>query len=109
MMQNSENKIKSLWKDSLNSDGQQYKQNEQQTMTLNTINGPQHIAFEIQVLDFSAISWGEQDNFQWDDDEVNLNSWIFIVLDHWNNCPTRTHYPDSESTSLCSFSLMLGA
>ena len=24
-------------------------------------------------------------------------------------CPTRTHYPDSELTSLCSFSLMLCA
>jgi hypothetical protein len=39
-------------------------------------------------------------------------SWIFIVLAHWNNGllihPTRIHYPDSEPTSLCSFSLMLG-
>jgi hypothetical protein len=39
-------------------------------------------------------------------------SWIFIVLAHWNNSllihPTRIHYPDSEPTSLCSFSLMLG-
>ena len=70
---------------------------------------------------FSAISWPEQANFQWDDDEVyfvldqhNMLSWIFfIMLDHWLNSlhidmsPTRTHYPDSEPTCLCSFSLML--
>ena len=39
---------------------------------------------------FSAISWREQVNFQWDDDEVrfvleNTQSWIFIVLAHWKN------------------------
>ena len=31
------------------------------------------------------------------------------MLAHWNNrhvAPTRTYYPDSEPTSLCSFSLM---
>jgi hypothetical protein len=33
---------------------------------------------------------------------------FFIVLTHWWTCrPTRTHYPDSEPTSLCSFFLML--
>ena len=42
-----------------------------------------------------------------------LNSWIFIVLAHWNNNPrvtchfTWTHYPDSKPTSLCSSSLTL--
>jgi hypothetical protein len=42
-------------------------------------------------------------------------SWIFIVISHWNNStwidmsPTWTHYPDSESSSLRSFSLMLRA
>ena len=25
---------------------------------------------------------------------------MFIVIAHWNNSPTRTHYPDSEPTSL---------
>ena len=39
-------------------------------------------------------------------------NWIFIVLDHWNNSlridicyTTRTHYPDSETTSIYSFLL----
>jgi len=36
-------------------------------------------------------------------------SWIFKVLAHWNICSTQTHYPDSESTSLCSYSLFLCA
>ena len=34
----------------------------------------------------------------------NTLSWIFIVLGHWS---TRSHYSDSEPTSVCSFSLML--
>jgi hypothetical protein len=45
--------------------------------------------------------------------KTNTLSWIFKVLSHWNNSPscppTRTHYSNSEPTSLCSFSLMLGA
>jgi hypothetical protein len=42
------------------------------------------------LINFSAISWWEQVNFQWDDDEVrfvlknNTLSWIFIILAHWN-------------------------
>jgi len=31
------------------------------------------------IHQFSAISWREQVNFQWNDDEVRL------VLAHWNN------------------------
>jgi len=37
-------------------------------------------------------------------------NWIFIVLTHRNSSlridmsPTRTHYPDSQPTSICSFS-----
>jgi hypothetical protein len=44
-----------------------------------------------QISNFSAISWREQVNFQWDDDEVRFvldhhaYNWIFIVLAHWNN------------------------
>ena len=36
---------------------------------------------------FPAISWRDQVNFQWDDDEVRSNtiSCIFIVLTYWNN------------------------
>jgi hypothetical protein len=49
--------------------------------------------------------------------QTNKLSWIFLVLAHWNKSPridmscrhTRTHYPDSGPTSLCSFSLMLRA
>jgi hypothetical protein len=38
----------------------------------------------------SAISWCEQGNFQWNDDDVRFvldqqASWIFIELIHWNN------------------------
>ena len=45
-----------------------------------------------QFSNFSAISWREKVNFQWDDDEVcpvldQLLSWIYIVLAHWNNSP----------------------
>ena len=41
---------------------------------------------------FPAISWREQVNIQWDDDEVRFVldqqlSWISIVLDHWHNSP----------------------
>ena len=47
---------------------------------------------------------------------IFMPSWIkksaailpYIVLGHWNNCP-RINYPDSEPTSLYSFSLMLRA
>jgi hypothetical protein len=34
-------------------------------------------------------------------------SWIVIVLTYWNN--TRTHYPDIDTTSLCSSSIMMRA
>jgi hypothetical protein len=40
----------------------------------------------------SAISWREQVNFQWDDDEVRIvldqhAELDFKVLAHWNNSP----------------------
>jgi hypothetical protein len=43
-----------------------------------------------QFLSYICISWREEVNFQWDDDEVCFvldqhPSWIFIVLAHWNN------------------------
>ena len=58
---------------------------------------------------FSAISWWEQVNFQWDDDEfcivLDQHAEIdFIVKQQFAD--TRTHYSDSEPTNLCSFSLM---
>ena len=42
----------------------------------------------------SAISWREQVNFQWDDNEIcfvldHTLSWICIVLAHWNNLVRR--------------------
>ena len=48
------------------------------------------LLFNANSAIFSAISWREQVNFQWDDDEVrfvleNTQSWIFIVLAHWKN------------------------
>jgi hypothetical protein len=41
---------------------------------------------------FSAISWQEQVNFQWDGDEIlfvldQQAELVFIVLAHWNNSP----------------------
>ena len=39
---------------------------------------------------FSDISWREQINFQWDDDEVRFvldQRWVFTVLAHWKNSP----------------------
>jgi hypothetical protein len=48
---------------------------------------------------FLALSWREQVDFPWDDDEVrfviNTRSWIFRMLDHWNNSPRvdmSSHY-----------------
>jgi len=42
--------------------------------------------------------------------KINTLSWIFIMLAHWNNIPpTRSHYSDSDPTSLCSFSLIVRA
>ena len=67
---------------------------------------------------FSHITW-EQVNFQRDDDEVRF---VLVQQAEWDfysaSSPkqqfvgglcrsTQTHYPDSESTSLCSCSLML--
>ena len=45
-----------------------------------------------QFHSYICISWREQVNLKWDDDEVRfvldqLLSWIFIVLAHWNNSP----------------------
>jgi hypothetical protein len=60
---------------------------------------------------FSAISTREQDAFQWDDVDVNfILIWFCLVLVHnrrlkW--CSIRTHYPVSEPTTFCSYSLKL--
>ena len=69
-----------------------------------------------QFSNFSAISWREQVNFQWDDDEVCLVLDQHVELDVFSDSSlkqisrsTQTHYPDSEPTSLCSVSLMLHA
>ena len=56
---------------------------------------------------FSAISWREHVNFQWDDAEVYLILEWNIIVRGWTCHPTLTHFPDSEPTSLCSFSLMV--
>ena len=65
----------------------------------------------------SAISWLEQVNFQWDDDEVHFVSdqhayFFLIVLANWNNSPLIDMSPHTLSwfrASLCSFSLKLRA
>ena len=73
---------------------------------------------ECQFSNFSAISWREQVNFQWDDDEVRFVLDKHAELDFYSasllkqqsagrHVAPRRHYPDSEPTSLCSFSLML--
>jgi hypothetical protein len=82
-------------------------------------------AYMIKVIPethFSAISWREQVNFQQDDDEVRFVLDQHAELDFYSarsltqqsagrlTCRfTRTHYSDSEPTSLCPFSLMLRA
>jgi hypothetical protein len=48
------------------------------------------LLFNANSTIFSAVSWGEQINFQWHDDEVRIvldqHDWLdFIVLAHWNN------------------------
>jgi hypothetical protein len=58
----------------------------------------------IPAQQFSAISWREQVNFKWDDDEVrfhktNTLTWIFIVLAHWNNSPRINVSPHSDILS----------
>ena len=50
------------------------------------------IVVKHQFINFSAISWLEQVNFQWNDDEVcfvldHHTELDFIVLAHWNNSP----------------------
>ena len=66
----------------------------------------------------SAISWREQVNFQWDDDEVRIvldqhAELDFKVLAHWNNSPRvdMSLHLDTlfwyEPTILFSFSLIL--
>ena len=62
----------------------------------------------------AVISWREQVNFQWDDDEVRfvLNQYaelfFFIVLAHWNNSPrVDMSLHIILIPSVCSFILML--
>ena len=70
-----------------------------------------------QLINCSAISWREQVNFQWDDDEVHFVLDKTRLVGFYSARPLkqqtadrpRTRYPDSEPTSLCSFSLMLRA
>jgi hypothetical protein len=66
----------------------------------------------------SAIWWREQVNFQWNDDEVCFLLDQHAYLDLYSASslkqqsadrlchPTRTHYPDSEPTCICSSSLV---
>ena len=69
---------------------------------------------------FSAISWREQVTFQRDDDGVRyvldhsgvgyLQSYSLKQQSAGRHChSTLTRYPDSEPTSICSYSLMLHA
>jgi hypothetical protein len=67
-----------------------------------------------QLSNFSAISWREQVNFQWDDDKIRFvldkhTELIFKVLAHWNNSPrldmslhsaTLFWYPANQSLIL---------
>ena len=63
----------------------------------------------------SAISWWEQVNFQWNDDEIRFVLDQHTQLDFYSASPpkqqsadrrrpSRTHYAGSEPISLCSFS-----
>jgi hypothetical protein len=68
------------------------------------------------IQQFFNISWREQVNFQWDDDEVRFALDQQAELDSASSLkqqsadrPTQRNYADSEPTSLCSFSLMLCA
>ena len=74
----------------------------------------------VSTQEFSALSWREQVNYQLDDDEVRFVLDQPTELDFYSasslkqqsvdrHGPTRTHYPDFEATSLCSFSFMLHA
>jgi hypothetical protein len=60
---------------------------------------------ELQLSNVSAISWREQVNFQWDDDEVPFvlvqhpELYLFIVLTHWNNSPRIDMWPISGTLS----------
>ena len=62
------------------------------------------LLFNANSIFFPAISWQEQVNFQWVDDEVRFvldqhaYSWIFIVLAHSNNSP-RIHMSPHSDTS----------
>jgi len=75
------------------------------------------IDIQLHLSNVSTISWREQVNFNWDDDEVHFvldqhalydfNSVSSIKQQSWRW--TRTHYSDSEATSLYSFPPMLSA
>ena len=54
---------------------------------------------------FSVISWQEQVNFQWDDDEVGFvldqhAELDFLVLVHWNNSPRVDMSPHLDTLSI---------
>ena len=67
----------------------------------------------------SVISWGEQVNFLWGDNDVRFILYQHAKLDFYiatslkqqfiNSSPPPTHYPASEPISLWFFSLMLHA
>ena len=75
------------------------------------------IVVQRQFSNFSAISWREQVNVQWNNDEVHFildqHAILFSASSLKKAVPgdtchfTRTHYSDFEPTSFCSFSLML--
>jgi len=56
-----------------------------------------------QLSNFSAISWREKVNCQWDGDDVRTRtyklSWSFTVLVHWNNSPRTNISTHSDTLS----------
>jgi hypothetical protein len=74
------------------------------------------LLFNANSAILSVISWREQVNLQLDDDDVRFVLDQQAYLDFYSASslkqqsadrhvtPTRTHYPDSEPTSLCYFS-----
>jgi len=74
------------------------------------------LLLKCQLSNFSALSWGNQVNFPWDENEVGFVLDQHTLLDFFSaslliqqSAPLKTHYHDNEPTSLCSFSLMLHA
>jgi len=75
------------------------------------------LLFKANLAIFSAISWREQVNFQWDDDEVcsvldqhaQLDFYMVSSLKQQSMSPNSDTLSWCQPTSLFSFSLMLCA